>query len=94
MKDLLLLYLLIINAAGFVLMLADKRKAKKNLWRIPEATLMTVAALGGSVGSLLGMYTVRHKTRHPKFTVGIPLLLALQIIAAVVVMARFPGILA
>lgn len=74
MKDLLLLYLVTINAAGFVLMLADKHKAKKKLWRIPEATLMTVAALGGSVGSLLGMYTVRHKTRHPKFAVGIPLL--------------------
>ena len=54
----------------------DKHKAKKKLWRIPEATLMTVAALGGSVGSLLGMYTVRHKTKHPKFTIGIPLLLA------------------
>ena len=51
MKDLLLLYLVTINAAGFVLMLADKHKAKKKLWRIPEATLMTVAALGGSVGS-------------------------------------------
>lgn len=74
MKDLLLLYLVTINAAGFVLMLADKHKAKKKLWRIPEATLMTVAALGGSVGSLLGMYTVRHKTKHPKFTIGIPLL--------------------
>ena len=74
MKDLLLLYLVTINAAGFVLMLADKHKAKKKLWRIPEATLMTVAALGGSVGSLLGMYTVRHKTKHPKFAVGIPLL--------------------
>ena len=49
MKDLLLLYLLIINAAGFGLMLADKHKAKKNLWRIPEATLMTVAALGGTM---------------------------------------------
>ena len=76
MKDLLLLYLVTINAAGFVLMLADKHKAKKNLWRIPEATLMTVAALGGSVGSLLDMYTVRHKTKHTKFTIGIPLLLA------------------
>ena len=74
MKDLLLLYLVTINAAGFVLMLADKHKAKKKLWRIPEATLMTVAVLGGSVGSLLGMYTVRHKTKHPKFTIGIPLL--------------------
>ena len=94
MKDLLLLYLVTINAAGFVLMLADKHKATKNIWRIPAATLMTVAVLGGSVGSLLGMYTVRHKTRHPKFTVGIPLLLALQIVAAIVVMAKFPGIFA
>ena len=92
MKDLLLLYLATINAAGF--MLADKHKAKKKLWRISEATLMTVAAFGGSVGSLLGMYTVRHKTKHPKFTIGIPLLLALQIIAAIVVMAKFPGIIA
>ena len=72
----------------------DKHKAKKKLWRIPEATLMTVAALGGSVGSLLGMYTVHHKTKHPKFTIGIPLLLALQVIAAIVVMAKFPGIIA
>ena len=88
MKELLLLYLLIINAAGFVLMLEDKYKAKKNLWRIPEATLMGVAALGGSVGSLLGMYTVRHKTKHPKFTIGIPVILALQIVLAVIGMAK------
>ena len=90
--QILSIYLSLINALALLLMLADKHKAKKNLWRIPEATLMTVAALGGSVGSLLGMYTVRHKTRHPKFTVGIPLLLALQIVAAIVVMAKFPGI--
>lgn len=64
-------------------MLTDKFKAKKNLWRIPEATLMTVAVLGGSVGSLIGMYTVRHKTKHLKFTLGIPLILAVQVVAAV-----------
>ena len=79
MSKLILLYLLIINAAGFVLMLVDKYKAKKNLWRIPEATLLGVAALGGSVGSLIGMYTVRHKTKHLKFTLGVPLILAVQI---------------
>ena len=79
MKELLILYLLLINAVAFLLMLIDKYKAKKNLWRIPEATLMTSAALGGSIGALLGMYTVRHKTRHPKFTVGIPLILAAQV---------------
>ena len=82
MVQILLLYLLIINAAGFLLMLADKRKARKGLWRIPEATLMGVAALGGSVGSLLGMYTVRHKTKHLKFVLGIPALLVIQIFLA------------
>ena len=79
---LLLAYLLIINAVGFALMLIDKWKARKNRWRIPEATLMGIAALGGSVGSLLCMYTVRHKTQHPKFTLGLPLILAVQIVAA------------
>lgn len=84
----LLIYLLTINAAGFALMLIDKWKAKKNRWRIPEATLIGVAALGGSIGSLLGMYTVRHKTKHIKFTVGIPVILVVQIFAAVYFLYR------
>ena len=88
---LLLIYLLLINAVAFLLMLVDKYKAKKHLWRIPEATLMTSAALGGSVGALMGMYTVRHKTKHPKFTVGIPVILALQIAAAVGIYMAFHG---
>ena len=78
----LILYFLTINALGFLLMLADKHRARKNRWRIPEATLMGIAALGGSIGSLIGMYTVRHKTKHPKFTVGIPLILIVQLAAA------------
>ena len=73
------LYLLIINAAGFLSMLVDKHKARKNKWRIPERTLLLIALLGGSAGSLLGMYTVRHKTKHLKFTIGVPLILAAQI---------------
>ncbi len=88
MTKLILLYLLIINAIGFVLMLVDKHKARKNLWRIPEATLMTAAALGGSVGCLLGMYTVRHKTRHLKFTLGIPLILAAQVALALFLLLK------
>ena len=84
----LLIYLLLINALGFLLMLIDKWKAKHHRWRIPEATLMGVAALGGSVGSLLGMYTVRHKTKHIKFTVGIPVILVVQIFAAVYFLYR------
>ena len=85
----ILLYLLLINAVGFILMLVDKFKARKNLWRIPEATLMTVAALGGSIGSLLGMYTVRHKTKHVKFTVGIPAILILQIALVLFIIFKF-----
>ena len=81
----ILIYLLIVNALGFFLMLIDKYKAKKNLWRIPEATLFLVAAVGGSIGSLLGMYTFRHKTKHIKFTLGMPLILALQILAVVLI---------
>lgn len=78
----LYLYLLIINALGFLLMLMDKFKARNGLWRIPEATLIGVAALGGSIGSLAGMYLVRHKTQHPKFTVGIPAILIAQLALA------------
>ena len=75
-------YLVIINALGYLLMLVDKKKAKKGAWRIPEATLLTIAAIGGSMGALLGMYHFRHKTKHPKFTVGIPLILITQVAAA------------
>ena len=82
MKELLSIYLLIINAIAFCLMLIDKYKARKNLWRIPEATLISTALLGGSIGTLIGMYTVRHKTRHIKFTVGMPLILLAQIALA------------
>ena len=76
-------YLLLINAAAFVLMLVDKRKAIKNRWRIPERTLILSAALGGSIGALLGMYTFRHKTKHLKFTLGIPAILIAQISLAI-----------
>lgn len=79
----LLVYLFLINALGFALMLADKHKARKNLWRIPEATLMGVAVIGGSLGSLMGMYLIRHKTRHLKFSLGIPVILALQLIGLI-----------
>ena len=78
--QILLVYLLLINAIGFLLMLVDKYKAKRNLWRIPEATLMGVAAIGGSIGAITGMNLFRHKTKHPKFYIGLPVILALQIV--------------
>ncbi len=72
----LLCYLTIINALGFGFMLADKYKARHHLWRIRERTLLLIAFFGGSLGSLMGMYLVRHKTKHKRFTVTVPLMLA------------------
>ena len=88
MIRLILLYLFIVNAIAFILMLADKRMALKNLWRIPEATLLLSAAIGGSIGSLAGMYTFRHKTRHLKFTLGVPAILIAQIAAVIYLFLR------
>ncbi len=82
-------YLLAINALAFVFMLVDKQKAKRDAWRIPEATLMGLAALGGSLGALAGMYVFRHKTRHIKFTLGVPLILAAQLGLAAAVLFLF-----
>ncbi len=73
-------YLLLVNAIGFGIMLYDKYTAKNNLWRVPEATLFGIAVIGGSVGVCCGMYAARHKTRHLKFTLGIPLIIILQIL--------------
>lgn len=78
-----LLYLLLINAAAFLLMLVDKLKAKKNRWRIPERTLFGSALLGGSVGAILGMYTFRHKTKHLSFSLGMPAILIAQVALAI-----------
>ena len=72
-------YMALINLAGFVLMGADKLKAKKRRFRIPEAVLFTVAVFGGSIGTWGGMYVFRHKTRHWYFVYGLPLILLLQI---------------
>ena len=80
----LFLYLAIVNALSFLLMLIDKVKAKKKLWRIPERTLLGLCAIGGSLGGLVGMKLFRHKTLHPQFAIGIPVMLAVQIILLVV----------
>ena len=76
--QILSIYLSLINALALLLMLADKQRAKKYRWRIPESVLLASAALGGSLGALLGMWLFRHKTRKAKFFVTVPLLLAAQ----------------
>jgi uncharacterized membrane protein YsdA (DUF1294 family) len=78
-QKLIALYLIIINAAGFILMLRDKRAARKSAWRIPEAVLMNTALFGGCFGIYAGMILFRHKTKHPKFSIGVPLIIVLYI---------------
>lgn len=83
--NIILPYLLLINAVGFLLMLTDKRKAVKKEWRIPERTLIGIAVIGGSIGVLFGMYLFRHKTKHLKFSLGVPSILAIQILAVTLI---------
>ena len=79
MTKILLLILIALNLVAFALYGLDKLKAKRGAWRIPEATLLLIAALGGSLGALLGMELFRHKTKHWKFKVLVPLFLAAHI---------------
>ncbi|MDY4852750.1 MAG: DUF1294 domain-containing protein [Prevotella sp.] len=74
-----LYYLLVINSLAFILFGLDKHKAKKAQWRIPEATLLTMAAIGGSIGAWAGMKIWHHKTLHKKFKYGIPVIIIIQI---------------
>lgn len=73
-----ILYVLVLSLLGFLLMGADKWKARRGAWRIKESTLFLVAILGGSPGALLGMHLFRHKTKHWYFRYGLPALLMLQ----------------
>lgn len=77
--QILLIYFLIINVIGFFFMGIDKLRAKKQVWRVPEKTLFLIAVLGGSVGTNIGMYVFRHKTKHWYFVIGMPLILIAQV---------------
>lgn len=63
----------VLSIIGLISMAVDKSKAKRGAWRIPEKVLFAVAFLGGGLGSLIGMYAFRHKTKHTSFIVGIPI---------------------
>lgn len=83
--QILFLYLILLNLLGFILMGVDKRRAIRHAWRIPEAHLFGYAILGGSLGSILGMYTFRHKTKHWYFVFGMPAILLIQIILGILI---------
>ena len=76
-------YLLAVNIVTFLLYGIDKYKAKKGKWRISEATLLTMAAIGGSIGAWAGMRLWHHKTMHKKFKYGIPVIIIFQVALAV-----------
>jgi len=79
MFNIFVLYLIVLNLVGFFIMLVDKKRAIKNQWRISEKTLIGISLIGGSIGMLAGMSTFRHKTKHKKFTIGIPVILVIQV---------------
>ena len=87
-KSIIEIYFIVINILGFASMGDDKRRAIKHYVRIPEATLFAIALVGGSLGSLIGMYVFRHKTKHWYFKWGMPIILILHIaIAAFLVLS-------
>lgn len=86
MGTILIYYLVAINVVTFFVYGIDKWKAKQSRWRIPEAALLMLAAIGGSVGALLGMYVWHHKTLHKKFKYGVPLILIAQVAVVVWIM--------
>ena len=88
--SLIILYLAAVNLISLILMGADKKKAQKHAWRIPESTLFVLAIIGGSIGSLAGMYLFHHKTRKWYFAYGMPAILFIQ--AALVLLLVFSPI--
>lgn len=78
-----IIYLIIINIIGFLVMYIDKQKAKKGKWRIPEKTIFIITVLGGGIGTISGMYAFRHKTQKLHFTIGLPTITILEIIGVI-----------
>ena len=89
MKTALILagYIVLVNLAGFFLMGDDKFRARRHAFRIPEASLFAVALIGGSAGSIAGMYLFHHKTKHPRFVIGMPVILAVQVLLVLVILS-------
>ena len=85
----MLIYLLIINIIAFIMYGIDKWKAHRKQWRISEKMLLFLAVIGGSAGALAGMYIFHHKTLNKKFTIGVPLILVIQVMIFICIMENF-----
>ena len=82
------IYLTVVNFTGFAMMGIDKQKARRDQWRIPERNFFITALLGGSLGCYLGMQVFHHKTMHKAFTIGMPVILIIQIIIPVILYGK------
>lgn len=82
MENQLYIYLIVVNLITFFLYGADKSKARRHAWRIPEKVLLGAAVIGGSLGALVGMRFFHHKTRKPLFYIGVPMIIIAQIALA------------
>lgn len=89
MVYIILMYLFLVNIAGLAFMGIDKSRARKGAWRISEKMLFGISLIGGSVGTWVGMYMFRHKTRHWYFVIGMPFILVLQIVLVVYLIKQF-----
>jgi len=82
--EIIIAYFMIINMIGLLVMKSDKRRAKQMKWRIPEKYIWAISLFGGSLGTLLGMYHYRHKTKHLQFRIGLPLILIAYCIGLII----------
>ena len=85
----IIIYLLVINLIAFLAMGLDKWKAKRDAWRIPEQTLISLVLLGGGIGGIAGMYTFRHKTKKARFFVGFPVILIVEIAIVIYLLVNY-----
>ncbi|GAA0085168.1 DUF1294 domain-containing protein [Clostridium sp. CTA-7] len=83
MKNNLIYYIFLVNLIAFIVIYTDKQKAIRKKWRIKESTIIFLSLMGGSIGTYIGMYTFRHKTKHLKFTLGVPIIILAQVLACI-----------
>ena len=83
-----IIYIILINVATMALYAYDKQCARSGTWRISEPTLLTFAAVGGSLGAFLGMYVLRHKTRHLKFQICVPVFMIIHLITILIIINK------
>lgn len=87
-STIILIYFILINIIGFLVMLIDKKKAEKGKWRIQEKTIFIITALGGGVGTITGMYVFHHKTKKLQFTIGLPTITILEIVLGIYLLIK------